>query len=270
MTCLAATAFADNNRPNILFIMSDDHATQAIGAYGGRLAKLNPTPNIDALARQGMRFDRVFCNNSICTPSRARTWFAKRSKMECRAPQPLKNMESSKSSCLPFRLDHEVAIITGGATGIGFGVAQSFVAAGATVVLVGRREDELKKAVGTLGATAHYVRHDVTEHAKADELVSAATRAAGAPPSILINCAGIHLKKPAVETSPEEFLAVLNTHVIGAHALDNQGASRRVARTGRPASQGRAGGGFHDTPRAARGSENTAARGRLAGALRAP
>jgi arylsulfatase A-like enzyme len=71
MTCLAATAFADNNRPNILFIMSDDHATQAIGAYGGRLAKLNPTPNIDALARQGMRFDRVFCNNSICTPSRA-------------------------------------------------------------------------------------------------------------------------------------------------------------------------------------------------------
>ena len=57
--------------PNILFIMSDDHTTQAIGAYGSRLAKLNPTPNIDALARNGMRFDRVFCNNSICTPSRA-------------------------------------------------------------------------------------------------------------------------------------------------------------------------------------------------------
>ena len=57
--------------PNILFIMSDDHTTQAIGAYGSRLAKLNPTPNIDALAHNGMRFDRVFCNNSICTPSRA-------------------------------------------------------------------------------------------------------------------------------------------------------------------------------------------------------
>jgi len=57
--------------PNILFIMSDDHTTQAIGAYGSRLAKLNPTPNIDALARNGMRFDRVFCNNAICTPSRA-------------------------------------------------------------------------------------------------------------------------------------------------------------------------------------------------------
>ena len=57
--------------PNVLFIMSDDHTTQAIGVYGSRLARLNPTPNIDALARNGMRFDRVFCNNSICTPSRA-------------------------------------------------------------------------------------------------------------------------------------------------------------------------------------------------------
>ena len=57
--------------PNILFIMSDDHTTQAIGAYGGRLATLNPTPNIDALAKNGMRFEQVFCNNAICTPSRA-------------------------------------------------------------------------------------------------------------------------------------------------------------------------------------------------------
>jgi arylsulfatase A-like enzyme len=58
-------------KPNVLFIMSDDHTTQAIGAYGSRLAVLNPTPNIDTLASGGMRFDRVFCNNSICTPSRA-------------------------------------------------------------------------------------------------------------------------------------------------------------------------------------------------------
>ena len=59
------------DRPNILYIMSDDHTSQAIGAYGGRLAKLNPTPTLDQLAAEGMRFDRVFCTNSICTPSRA-------------------------------------------------------------------------------------------------------------------------------------------------------------------------------------------------------
>lgn len=60
-----------NPRPNIIFIMSDDHTSQAIGAYGSHLAELNPTPTIDRLAEQGMRFDRVFCHNSICTPSRA-------------------------------------------------------------------------------------------------------------------------------------------------------------------------------------------------------
>lgn len=58
-------------RPNILFIMSDDHTSQAIGAYGRRLAALNPTPTIDALARGGMLFENAFCSNSICTPSRA-------------------------------------------------------------------------------------------------------------------------------------------------------------------------------------------------------
>lgn len=128
-------------------------------------------------------------------------------------------MESSKSFSTPFRLDGEVAIITGGATGLGFGMARSCVASGAKVVLAGRREDELQKATAALGASASYVRHDVTEHDKAGKLVAAATLAAGAPPSILVNNAGVHLKKLAVETSPEESLTVLDTHVIGAHAL---------------------------------------------------
>jgi arylsulfatase A-like enzyme len=56
------------DRPNILFIMSDDHAAHAISAYGSRV---NKTPNIDRLAREGMLLSRVFATNSICTPSRA-------------------------------------------------------------------------------------------------------------------------------------------------------------------------------------------------------
>jgi arylsulfatase A-like enzyme len=55
-------------RPNILFIMSDDHAARAISAYG---QGLNRTPNIDRLAEEGMRLDRCYVTNSICTPSRA-------------------------------------------------------------------------------------------------------------------------------------------------------------------------------------------------------
>ena len=55
-------------RPNILFIMSDDHAYQAISAYG---SVVNKTPNLDRIAREGMRFDRCYVTNSICGPSRA-------------------------------------------------------------------------------------------------------------------------------------------------------------------------------------------------------
>ncbi|TVP98454.1 MAG: DUF4976 domain-containing protein [Planctomycetaceae bacterium] len=70
----AGTAVAqptDSKRPqppNIVFIFSDDHALQAIGAYG---SQINQTPRIDQLAKQGMVFDRSYCANSICGPSRA-------------------------------------------------------------------------------------------------------------------------------------------------------------------------------------------------------
>ena len=57
-----------SRRPNILFIMSDDHASHAISAYGSRI---NQTPNIDRIAKEGIRFNNCFCTNSICTPSRA-------------------------------------------------------------------------------------------------------------------------------------------------------------------------------------------------------
>ena len=70
MTATTAAA-GTNTRPNIIFIMSDDHATNAISAYGGRLAEFYKTPNIDRLAEQGVRMDGVFATNSICTPSRA-------------------------------------------------------------------------------------------------------------------------------------------------------------------------------------------------------
>ena len=70
-TSKAAAEAGKPLRPNILYIMSDDHCARAMGIYGRRLAKLNPTPNLDKLARNGMVFDNVFCTNSICTPSRA-------------------------------------------------------------------------------------------------------------------------------------------------------------------------------------------------------
>lgn len=68
---LAATLSAATPRPpNIIFIFSDDHAYQAISAYGDA-RKLLQTPNIDRIAQRGMRFDRCVVPNSICGPSRA-------------------------------------------------------------------------------------------------------------------------------------------------------------------------------------------------------
>lgn len=58
-------------RPNILFIMGDDHTSQAWGCYEGRLSEFAHTPNIDRLAEQGARLRNVFVENSICAPSRA-------------------------------------------------------------------------------------------------------------------------------------------------------------------------------------------------------
>ena len=57
-----------DSRPNILFIMSDDHASHAMSCYGSRI---NQTPHLDRIAEGGMRYDNCFCTNSICTPSRA-------------------------------------------------------------------------------------------------------------------------------------------------------------------------------------------------------
>src|SRR6266436_855551 len=59
---------AQKNRPNILFIMADDHAAHALSCYG---SKMNQTPNLDRIAQDGMRFLNCFAVNSICSPSRA-------------------------------------------------------------------------------------------------------------------------------------------------------------------------------------------------------
>lgn len=64
----AAIPARATDRPNILFIMTDDHSSNAMSCYG---SKVNQTPNLDRIAKEGMRFDDCFVTNSICTPSRA-------------------------------------------------------------------------------------------------------------------------------------------------------------------------------------------------------
>lgn len=120
-------------------------------------------------------------------------------------------------------------MITGGGSGLGLAMARCMAAAGARVVLTGRREELLKEAAQAIGAQAHYVTHDVTKLGEGATLVEKASQRFG-PITILVNNAGIHLKKPAVETTEEEFLKVLTTHVLGAHALSRAVAPGMIER----------------------------------------
>ncbi|MGJ3234016.1 sulfatase family protein [Marivirga sp.] len=70
-SCTNGEKKEQNKRPNIIYIMADDHAFQAISAYGHPISKIAPTPNIDRIAKNGAIFNNNFCTNSICGPSRA-------------------------------------------------------------------------------------------------------------------------------------------------------------------------------------------------------
>ncbi|MBN1908133.1 MAG: SDR family oxidoreductase [Pirellulales bacterium] len=128
-----------------------------------------------------------------------------------------------------FRLDGQQALITGGGSGLGLAMARCMAAAGARVVLTGRREKPLRDAVGQIGTQAEFVVHDVTKLDEASGLVETVDRRFG-PITILVNNAGIHLKKSVVDTTEQEFLAVLNTHVLGAHALSRAVAPGMIER----------------------------------------
>ena len=118
-----------------------------------------------------------------------------------------------------FSLKGELAVVTGGGTGIGQAIALAMHFAGARVVLVGRRENLLADAVKAMGEGSAYVVHDITHLDAADDLIARITRDHG-PVTCMVNNAGIHLKKSAVDTTVQEFQDVLSTHILGAHALN--------------------------------------------------
>ncbi|OQB90357.1 MAG: 2-(S)-hydroxypropyl-CoM dehydrogenase [Verrucomicrobia bacterium ADurb.Bin118] len=132
--------------------------------------------------------------------------------------KPTRQTPDSATHPAPFRLDGEVVLITGGGTGLGRAMADCMVVAGARVVLLGRRRAPLQQSVAELGDHATWVEHDVTDAAAAPAVLRAAARPFGAV-TVLVNNAGIHFKKPALTTTEAEFQQVLNTHVLGAHAL---------------------------------------------------
>lgn len=130
-----------------------------------------------------------------------------------------------------FRLDGEVALITGGGTGLGLAMARRMAGAGARVVITGRREEVLRGAVAEIGGGAQYIVHDVTQLEEAAPLVGQVTERFGAP-TVLVNNAGINLKKICTETGDEDFERIMRTNVTGAFAL-SRAAAAGMAQRGR-------------------------------------
>jgi len=128
-----------------------------------------------------------------------------------------------------FSLEGEHALITGGGSGLGLAIAKCFVAAGARVTIVGRRTEPLQAACEVMGSYAASLAADITDQGRVLTLVSEAEEKQG-PVSILVNNAGIHLKKPAEVTSDAEFQAVIQTHLFAAFSLSREAAKGMLER----------------------------------------
>jgi gluconate 5-dehydrogenase len=129
----------------------------------------------------------------------------------------------------PFRLDGQWALVTGGGTGLGLGIARALRDAGARVVITGRREAVLREACAGLGPGVDFLRHDIDDLPSIPGLVEEIEGRFG-PLDILVNNAGNHLKKPTTEVSDAEFAAVLQTHLFGSFAVSRECARRMAAR----------------------------------------
>lgn len=117
-----------------------------------------------------------------------------------------------------FSLEGRLALVTGGGTGLGYAMTSCLAAAGARVVITGRRADVLEKAAARLGENVIAETHDVTDLRSAPKLLERIETRHGAP-TILINNAGTHVKKTVEEHTLDDFRAILATHVEGAFAL---------------------------------------------------
>ena len=130
---------------------------------------------------------------------------------------------------LPIDLTGQVALVTGGGTGLGRAIARSLAGAGAQVVITGRTEATLAEAARALPGHLGYKVHDVTDLASHAALIEEVEQGSG-PVSILVNNAGRHLKTPFVETDPNELRAIVETNLIGTAELTRAAVQRMVPR----------------------------------------
>ena len=123
-----------------------------------------------------------------------------------------------KSYIEAFNLEGKTVVITGGATGLGFSMAECLVGANATVILIGRRKEELERACKELGEKAHAICFDITDYEGLPGLVEQITQQYG-PINVLINNAGIQIKKEALAFDEEDLDKLFAVHLKASYLL---------------------------------------------------
>lgn len=117
-----------------------------------------------------------------------------------------------------FSLSGKLALVTGGGSGIGLGIAKALTEAGASVVITGRRKEVLEQAVAELGSKATFRVNDITDRKSLPALVEDIEQNIGAI-DILVNNAGIHHKALAQDTDDEDFERILQTNLVSVFSL---------------------------------------------------
>jgi len=128
-----------------------------------------------------------------------------------------------------FDMTGKVALITGGGTGIGKGIAEEFIKLGAIVVITGRRPEPLEEAKAHLGSNCHSIVNDVTKKEEHPALLKQIEEEIG-PLEILVNNAGKHNKSFALETSDDDFQAVIDINLNSVFALTRAALKYMVPR----------------------------------------
>lgn len=128
-----------------------------------------------------------------------------------------------------FSLRGSRALITGGGTGIGLGIAKSMTEAGARVIILGRRKEVLEKAIEELGPTADYLVCDVTDKRAIPAMIDDIEKRIGAI-HILVNNAGIHHKALAQDTTDDDFERVIQTNLLSVFSLTRECARYMLKR----------------------------------------
>lgn len=123
----------------------------------------------------------------------------------------------------------KIAIVTGGSSGIGFAIARKFSQQGIHTIILGRDEQKLNEAVALLGSNGEAIAFDVTNLNSIPELIKKIINQYGQV-DVLVNNAGINLKKSALEVTDQEFQQILLTNLTSVFALTREVAKNMVAK----------------------------------------